>query len=150
MTPEYARSEHITDRSSKFIGYFSKTMSRVQLQALPEIKSASHKMAAWRVGSKQKTLTQSGHTTIDVGYDEDGEKGSGWRLKRILEEGTIIGVIVVARWYGGVMLGPKRWEHIEDVAKEAIARWNAGTVPRPSENIMVQTPPSSSQPLIPF
>ena len=32
----------------------------------------------------------------------------------------VIGSIVVARWYGGVMLGPARFEHMKECAREAI------------------------------
>jgi hypothetical protein len=37
------------------------------------------------------------------------------------------GVLVVARWYGGVLLGPVRFTHIEYVARQAIERWRTGT-----------------------
>ena len=125
MASDFSRSQHITDRSSKFVGYFSGSMSRGQLQGLGEIKDATHKMAAWRLQSRQTTLTQTGNI-VNAGFDEDGEKGAGWRLKKLLEDENVMGVLVVARWYGGVMLGPRRWEHILDVAKEAITQWKAG------------------------
>jgi hypothetical protein len=35
------------------------------------------------------------------------------------------GVIVVARWYGGVMLGPVRFTHMENCATEAVRMWMA-------------------------
>lgn len=36
------------------------------------------------------------------------------------------GAVVVARWYGGVMLGPVRFTHIEDVVRDAVRAWRQG------------------------
>lgn len=40
----------------------------------------------------------------------------------MLEDMQIEGAVVVARWYGGVLLGPVRFTHIETCAKAAILR----------------------------
>jgi hypothetical protein len=40
-----------------------------------------------------------------------------------MEQLNVQGTIVVARWYGGVLLGPVRFKHIEDCAKEAVNLW---------------------------
>jgi hypothetical protein len=61
----------------------------------------------------------------DAGYDDDGEKWAGARLKQVLEDMKVEGVVVVARWYGGQNIGPIRFTHIENTAKEAIWRWKA-------------------------
>lgn len=120
-------SEAIHDRKSTFIGYFSTSRTARALQALPELKSASHRVAAWRTPSKQTTLKSStslsNRRAYQTGRDDDGEQWAGKRLEKVLEEMNVEGSIVVARWYGGVMLGPVRFIHIEHVAKEAIRRW---------------------------
>jgi hypothetical protein len=59
----------------------------------------------------------------DLGHDDDGEKWAGGRLQHVLEEMAVEGVIVVARWYGGQNIGPIRFTHIENTAKEAIWKW---------------------------
>ena len=51
-----------------------------------------------------------------------GESGAGERFERLLElspgcKGHDV-VLVVYRWYGGVMLGSDRWRCISSVAKE--------------------------------
>jgi hypothetical protein len=38
---------------------------------------------------------------------------------------SVEGAVVVARWYGGVMLGPVRFDHIKNCAGQAICRWKA-------------------------
>jgi len=59
-------------------------------------------------------------------HADDGERDGGRRLSKVLESEGATGSIVVARWYGGEMLGVKRWEHLENCAKEAIARYRQG------------------------
>lgn len=56
----------------------------------------------------------------DLGHDDDGEKWAGGRLQNVLNDTQAEGTIVVARWYGGQNIGPIRFTHIENCAKEAI------------------------------
>ncbi|KAF1814381.1 ribosomal protein S5 domain 2-like protein [Eremomyces bilateralis CBS 781.70] len=121
----YSVSEAVLDRKSRFAGYYSPSLPARTLQSLPELKPATHRIAAWRVASKQTTLkTSSGPLQLfDVGHDDDGESWAGKRLEKVLEEMGVTGSIVVARWYGGVLLGPVRFQHIETVARNAVRRW---------------------------
>ncbi|KAF2088706.1 ribosomal protein S5 domain 2-like protein [Saccharata proteae CBS 121410] len=114
------RSAPIEDRASIFIGHYSATLSAKALQALPELKSASHRIAAWRKPSSQRTVLPNAKRLLETGYDDDGEKYAGRKLEKVLEEMGLEGALVVARWYGGVMLGPVRFAHIENCAKQAI------------------------------
>ncbi len=41
----------------------------------------------------------------------------------MLGEMKVEGAVVVARWYGGVMLGPVRFSHIETCARDAIGQF---------------------------
>ncbi|KPI42065.1 IMPACT family member C14C8.09c [Cyphellophora attinorum] len=113
-------SDPIEDRSSTFIAYYSPTESAKSLQALPQLKSADHRMAAWRKPSAQKTI--AGKSIFATGSDDDGEKYAGKKLEKVMAELDAGGAVVVARWYGGILLGPVRFTHIENVAKQAIAR----------------------------
>ena len=42
------------------------------------------------------------------------------KLEKVLLDMNAEGAVVVARWYGGIMLGPVRFSHIEHCAREAI------------------------------
>jgi hypothetical protein len=117
------RSEKIQHETSAFIGAFSPTLSAKALQTLPEFRTASHKVAAWRTRSKQKSLTPASKTLYDLGHDDDGEKWAGSRLQHVLNDTGTEGVVVVARWYGGQNIGPIRFTHIETCAKQAIWSW---------------------------
>lgn len=53
--------------------------------------------------------------------DDDGEDAAGSRLAHLLEMRKDDGVIVVvSRWYGGILLGPKRFAHITNVARKLL------------------------------
>jgi hypothetical protein len=54
------------------------------------------------------------------GHDDDGEKYAGKRLEKVMTDMNAVGAVVVARWYGGILLGPARFNHIEHCAREAI------------------------------
>lgn len=51
-------------------------------------------------------------------FDDDGESAAGSRLLKLL---TIVGaenvIVVVSRWFGGVLLGPSRFTHINNAAR---------------------------------
>lgn len=143
------KSSPITDRSSTFIAHFhphdtskpntstSMTQTIKTFQNDQAFSSADHRIAAWRRASTQRTLvsTLSGNAnasansnsnsnvTYTTNSDDDGEKYAGKRLEKVLVELNVQGTVIVARWYGGVLLGPVRFTHIENVAREAIAMW---------------------------
>ena len=94
-----------------------------KLQALPDYDSASHRISAWRVRGPQRTI--SGLGVLELGHDDDGEKYGGKTLEKVLDAERVEGAVCVARWYGGVMLGPARFRHMEEIARAAIAEWRA-------------------------
>src|SRR5437762_1168698 len=122
-TTQFFRSSPIKDRSSTFIAFYSLTVSAKELQGHAEFKSASHRIAAWRMPSNQGALpfhSISSRRVYDSGHDDDGEKFAGKRLEKVMQDMNAEGAVVVARWYGGVLLGPVRFNHIEHCAREAI------------------------------
>ncbi|KAG9197300.1 hypothetical protein G6514_001898 [Epicoccum nigrum] len=121
-TPDIFKSVQIVEQTSSFIGAFSPALTVAALQRLPEFRTATHKIAAWRKLSRQKSLTPS-KPLFDIGHDDDGESWAGGRLARVLNDTQVAGTVVVARWYGGQNIGPIRFVHIENCAKEAIWKW---------------------------
>ena len=117
--PQIIRSALIEDRASKFMGFYSSHVAAKELQVLPEIKSATHRIAAWRKPSTQRSLKST--PLIESGHDDDGEKYGGKAIEKVMEAMEVQGTVVVARWYGGVLLGPVRFDHIRNCAKEAIS-----------------------------
>lgn len=60
---------------------------------------------------------------FETGFDDDGESYAGKKVVKVLEELGVQGVVVVGRWYGGVLLGPVRFAHIERCAREAVGAY---------------------------
>jgi putative IMPACT (imprinted ancient) family translation regulator len=114
-------SNPIEDRGSTHIGLYSPTATAKELQARPDVKEASHRIAAWRTPGKQRSL--SGKPIYELGHDDDGEQYAGKKLERLLADLNVEGAVVVARWYGGILLGPVRFTHFENCAREAISKW---------------------------
>jgi hypothetical protein len=55
---------------------------------------------------------------------DDGEQYGGSHLLKVLnEEGTVDILVVCSRWFGGTMLGPIRFQHIEKCARAALEGW---------------------------
>lgn len=130
------RSSPIADRDSTFLGLFSPTLKPKDLQNLPEIKSASHKILAWRKESNQQAIT--GATKYSTDSDDDGEKYAGKKVEKVLNAMQVSGACVVARWYGGTLLGPVRFEHIENCAREAMGKWQESVRDERAKQVKVE------------
>ncbi|KAL8800492.1 MAG: hypothetical protein Q9223_007286 [Gallowayella weberi] len=120
------RSSRIVDRSSCFIALYSPSLTARELQSLAEVSSATHRIAAWRSPSSQSTLSSSQRTYV-TRHDDDGEKYGGKALGSVLSTLNVEGTVVVARWYGGILLGPVRFDHIKNCARDAIGKYTSAT-----------------------
>ena len=57
--------------------------------------------------------------------DEDGEHGAGKQLSHLLEmrqEDQVL--VVVSRWFGGILLGPKRFAYITNCARNTLEEYH--------------------------
>jgi len=53
------------------------------------------------------------------GSTDDGENWAGGKVLKVMQGLAIIdAVVIVSRWYGGTLLGPVRFTHIETCASE--------------------------------
>ena len=86
-----------------------------QLYTNSKIAKATHNVVAYRV----KDQSKKGAMIQDC--DDDGETAAGGRLLSLLElTGCMDVVIVVSRWYGGVLLGPDRFRIFNNVARKLL------------------------------
>ncbi|RVE40130.1 hypothetical protein evm_015221 [Chilo suppressalis] len=121
--PEITHGEVIIDRKSIFQGHAAEVHDinevfavMAKLKQNKKISHAKHNMYAYRIERK----TTKG-TTIIQDCDEDGEAQAGGRmmhLMNILDQKNTL--VVVTRWYGGIQLGPDRFRHITNAARQAI------------------------------
>ena len=73
------------------------------------IAKATHNMLAYRFTDERVLVSDN---------DDDGESSSGAKLASLLELTSSMNVIiVVSRWFGGVLLGPARFKYIASVGR---------------------------------
>ncbi|CDO77518.1 hypothetical protein BN946_scf184912.g17 [Trametes cinnabarina] len=125
-----ATSQEVRDRGSIFVAnIFSATTPDEARKAVHHLKHvahasrpATHEIAAWRCMVLRPGKTGLGGPDdfeVVSGSHDDGEKYAGGRVLKVMQaDGVIDAVVVVSRWYGGEMLGPARFDHIELCARE--------------------------------
>lgn len=116
-------------QKSTFIAHVARVRSREDVDAVlaelyqdGRIQRATHNMRAHRFRD-----AATGAWVAD--NDDDGEDAAGGRLAVLLEVMKAEDVlVVVSRWYGGVLLGPLRFKVINDCARQLIEAqpWYAG------------------------
>lgn len=81
-----------------------------------KIARATHNIYAWRITQLIDNKEFNQHDC-----ECDGEFGAGPKLLRLLEQMKISNtIVIVTRWYGGRHLGPDRFRHINNLAREVI------------------------------
>lgn len=92
--------------------------------APPSKRGASHDMYALRVLQLRPGRTgekgAADYSVFEVNEDDGETWGSQKILNAMRELGMVDVLCVVSRWYGGVMLGPVRFNHIHQVAAHAL------------------------------
>ncbi|XP_045623860.1 protein IMPACT-B isoform X1 [Procambarus clarkii] len=119
--PEIFSGEIISDRKSHFQPHLaavkSQTHVRQVLRKLYENKkvaNATHNMYAFR-------FVPEGSSNINQNCEDDGEIHAGSRLLHLLQILDAKDVlVVVTRWYGGIHLGPDRFKHINNAARQIL------------------------------
>ncbi|KAH6705073.1 hypothetical protein EV126DRAFT_335990 [Verticillium dahliae] len=119
----WSTSQRIDMRGSSFIAHstpftasdVAKSVIGAFIDSQPILKTASHNFWGYRI-QRPETFTSF------EGADDDGETGGGQFILRLLREAdTVDRLVVVSRWFGGVMLGPDRWGLIRRCVNEALA-----------------------------
>ena len=118
--PPLYRGPLIVERKSTFQAHVARVASReAAAEALAEALSdarvarATHNCVAFRV------RLPGGGLAADC--EDDGEAGMGRRLAQLLDDmGAENVLLVVSRWYGGVLLGPSRFGVFANVGRAAL------------------------------
>lgn len=123
----WSASQPVTLKQSTFIVRATKITAPSQRQSamqslfaeIPSLQDASHNAWAYRV--KVPTNLFNATTVREESFD-DGESGCGdFLLKNMRETNAVDTLVVMTRWYGGIMLGPDRWRIMRDCLKESLA-----------------------------
>lgn len=129
--PIIAHGESVVDRKSVFQGHCA-AVTRVEhvqiflskLKENKKIENAFHNMWAYRIDKSDPSArlgTKSASILQDC--DDDGEQAAGGRLLSLLQILNVVNVmVVVTRWYGGIQLGPARFKHINNAARDSLVK----------------------------
>lgn len=118
--PDIITGQCFEDRKSVFQGHVAVVTSVIEVKAVlrklyenKKIANATHNMYAYRIYVDQRKAWLQD-------CDDDGETAAGGRMLHleIMEAKNLI--IVVSRWYGGTHLGPDRFKHINNSARQVL------------------------------
>lgn len=119
--PPWTVTAAFTEKKSVFLGraapVSSPSQAKQYLQYLlatdKKVAKATHNITAWRIRGQNDTSYQD--------CDDDGETAAGGRVLHLMQLMDVWDVmVVVTRWYGGVLLGPDRFKIINQAAREAL------------------------------
>ncbi|WZH49078.1 UPF0029 domain-containing protein [Fusarium acuminatum] len=119
----WTASQKLTSRGSTFIAHAIPITSpstrpavfKALMAEKPELEAATHNAWAIRTSFGNSPLKQ------EASFD-DGESGCGVFLLQQLRDLDISNTLVVlTRWYGGVMLGPDRWRLMRECLNDALS-----------------------------
>lgn len=118
---EITSSDAISDKRSKFVAHMAPVRSDRHVQlVLSFLRSQKNIAAAHHPAIYAYRYTdESG--IMQRNNDDDGEDGAAGRIAFILEQLNVDGyIVVVTRWFGGILLGPIRFKHIMEVTKNIL------------------------------
>lgn len=112
--------EPLTDRKSVFQAHVARVTCLEDVdEVLRQLRQTSRKVATATHNSFAYRVRVADTVAQDV--DDDGEKGAGKCILFVLQQvGVMNCVVVVSRWFGGVLLGPARFRHIGKVTRDLI------------------------------
>jgi hypothetical protein len=119
--PSWIVAPAITEKKSVFLARVASVSSPAQarkyvahlLATDKKTARATHNMTAWRIRGPNDITYQD--------CDDDGETAAGSRMLHLIQLMDVWDVmVVVTRWYGGVLLGPDRFRIINTAAREAL------------------------------
>ncbi len=130
LTPQAAARQHglelihgvpFTERKSTFQAHLARITTEKDARTIIEcllldrkIQRATHNMYAFRVFDVNKQAQVNDN-------DDDGENAAGGKLAELM---AVMGVnnvvIVVSRWWGGILLGPSRFRVINNTARQLL------------------------------
>lgn len=119
----WSASATLTSRASTFVAHAANVSNANTRPSLikqlmaerPDLETASHNAWAIRTSFGNSPLVQQ------ASFD-DGESGCGKFMLDIMKEAKITNsLVVLTRWFGGVMLGPDRWRLMRECVNDALA-----------------------------
>lgn len=142
MAIDVWKGDVIVDRRSRFVAHMARVHSLdevrqvvMYLRSDKQIACAAHPaIYAYRFTDASGVLQQD--------TDDDGESGASIKMAFLMDQLNVDGyVVVVTRWWGGILLGPDRFKHIMEVTKNILV-----TIPQREKEMAAATKRNSSRP----
>ncbi|XP_018573400.1 protein IMPACT-like [Anoplophora glabripennis] len=110
----------IVDRKSVFQGHACAVKDEKNVKEFmnyllenKKIAQATHNISAYRISLPNSVIVQD--------CNDDGEAHASGRILHLLQILKLTNVmVVVSRWYGGIHLGPDRFKHINNAARQVL------------------------------
>ncbi|KAJ3312097.1 hypothetical protein HDV04_003351 [Boothiomyces sp. JEL0838] len=108
-------SEQVVESKSVFVSHCATVTNKNELELVLEallmnnrLKKATHNIVAYKFGNISD-------------FDDDGEDQAGSRLLHLINLLELDNIVVmVSRWFGGVLLGPSRFKIINNCARDLL------------------------------
>eukprot|EP01025_Chloroclados_australasicus_P011350 TRINITY_DN14908_c3_g1_i1.p1 TRINITY_DN14908_c3_g1~~TRINITY_DN14908_c3_g1_i1.p1 ORF type:complete len:314 (+),score=39.07 TRINITY_DN14908_c3_g1_i1:101-1042(+) len=121
VAPKIVHGEPFTERKSTFQAHCLHVKSLEEIEAMMKvllqnnkIRNATHNIMAYRI---YNPVTNA----FIQDFDDDGETAAGGRMLHMLQAANVRdAVVVVSRWFGGVLLGPSRFSCINNTARQLL------------------------------
>ncbi|CAF3754469.1 unnamed protein product [Rotaria sp. Silwood1] len=116
--PSIYSDEPFEDRKSVFQAHLSPVHSKEEVQLVinklkenKKIANATHNMYAYRIWDEKRNA-------ILADCDDDGETGASSRMLHLMDIADVKNVLViVSRWFGGILLHNDRFKHINNACR---------------------------------
>jgi hypothetical protein len=121
--PEIYGTDTLYDRKSVFQAHISRINSKEEAMAVLQTLMSNTKIAraTHRIYAYRTYVIKNGQKLPLNDCEDDGEIGAGIKLQHLLQIMKVDNVmVIVTRWYGRIHLGPDRFKHILNKARQAI------------------------------
>ncbi|CAG8505512.1 protein IMPACT [Rhizophagus irregularis DAOM 181602=DAOM 197198] len=120
--PQITHGDQFEHKKSIFVAHLASVYNLQQVKLVrstllldKKIAKASHNIMAYRIVQENGIILQDN--------DDDGETAAGGRLLHLLQLVDAKNVIViVSRWFGGILLGPERFKDIQNCARDLLEK----------------------------
>ncbi|CAF1226869.1 unnamed protein product [Rotaria sordida] len=118
ILPPIYSDEPFEDRKSVFQAHLSPVHSKEEVQLVlhklkenKKIANATHNIYAYRIWDEKRNV-------ILTDCDDDGETGASSRMLHLMDTVDVKNVlVVVSRWFGGILLHNDRFKHINNACR---------------------------------
>lgn len=122
--PHIYHGEPVTDRKSKFQAHLAEVQSLEDVGLVVDYLLRDKKIAsAAHPAIRAYRFVDPSSSVMHEHRDDDGEAGAADKILFMMEKMECVNIlVVVTRWFGGIMLGADRFKHITNVARELIEK----------------------------